>query len=153
MQKLVATGFLRMAADGTVSEGPFQEPGRGGHDQDRSSACGFFGWFCPVSRPSLDPISRSIITDPGGLRAGVRLEVVAEPQPTRVSLYTDAQRRAGGGPERVDVVNKEKTAKQQKYIQEALEKEYARTTSRCGGKCGKPRRLPAANRPTSRRRF
>ncbi|MDP7277298.1 MAG: DUF1553 domain-containing protein, partial [Planctomycetaceae bacterium] len=49
------------------------------------------------------------------------------PSQRRVSLYTDTERaRRAEVQKEIAVVNKEKNAKQQKYIQEALEKEYAR---------------------------
>ena len=70
------------------------------------------------------------------------------PNQRRVSLYTDAERNQRAVVQKeIDVINKEKNAKQQKYIQEALEKELSRYDEPLRGQL-RAARTTAANKRT-----
>ena len=131
VQKLVATGFLRMAADGTGESDGAVSRNQVVADTIKIVSSALLGLSVGCAQchdHRYDPISQ---VDYYRIRAvfepGYDWKSWRNPSQRRVSLYTDAQRAARAEVQKeVDVVNKEKTAKQQKYIQEALEKEYAR---------------------------
>ncbi|MEE3366762.1 MAG: PSD1 and planctomycete cytochrome C domain-containing protein [Planctomycetota bacterium] len=133
VEKLVATGFLRMAADGTDGGTPDAAVAKNQVVADTikivsSALLGLSVGCAQCHDHRYDPISQ---VDYYRIRAvfepGLDWKAWKNPTQRRVSLYTDAQRaRRAEVQKEVDVVNKEKNAKQQKYIQEALDKEYAR---------------------------
>ena len=93
IEKLRATGFLRMAADGTAScqHSGCRQPKHRRHDQDRLDfAPGTVGRLRPVPRPPLRSDSAGRLLPPAGrLRAGTQLEELASPvAATRFALHT-----------------------------------------------------------------
>ena len=133
VQKLVATGFLRMAADGTDGGVPDAAIAKNQVVADTikivsSAILGLSVGCAQCHDHRYDPISQ---VDYYRIRAVFEpsLDWKAWKNPTqrRISLYTDALRAQRAEIQKeIDVINKEKNAKQQKYIQEALDKEYAR---------------------------
>ena len=133
VQKLAATGFLRMAADGTESNPPDADLAKNQVLADTikivsSALMGLSVGCAQCHDHRYDPISH---VDYYRIRAvfepGYDWKKWRSPGQRRVSLYTDAKRaRRAEVQKEINVINKEKNAKQQKYIQEALEKEYAR---------------------------
>ena len=133
VQKLVATGFLRMAADGTDGGTPDAAVAKNQVVSDTikivsSALLGLSVGCAQCHDHRYDPISQ---VDYYRIRAvfepGLDWKAWRNPTQRRVSLYTDAQRAVRAEVQKeIDVVNKEKNAKQQKYIKLALDKEYAR---------------------------
>ena len=133
IRMLTATGFLRMGVDGTGKENNDASRNQVQVVADTikivsSSLLGLSVGCAQCHDHRYDPISQ---VDYYRIRAifepGYDWKSWRNPSQRRVSLYTDAQRAIRADVQKeVDVVNKEKNAKQQKYIQEALEKEYAR---------------------------
>ena len=149
VQKLVATGFLRMAADGTDGGTPDAAVAKNQVVSDTikivsSALLGLSVGCAQCHDHRYDPISQ---VDYYRIRAvfepGLDWKAWRNPTQRRVSLYTDAQRAVRSKVQKeIDVVNKEKNAKQQKYIQEALEKEYARYDEPLRGEMRKAKTTP-----------
>ena len=153
VQKLVATGFLRMAADGTGSNPTDADVARNQVVTDTikivsSALLGLSVGCAQCHDHRYDPISQ---VDYYRIRAvfepGYDWKAWRNPGQRRVSLYSDAQRAVRAEVQKeIDVVNKEKNAKQQKYIQEALEKEYARYEEPLRGEMRKAKATPGDKR-------
>jgi hypothetical protein len=149
VQKLVATGFLRMAADGTGSNPADAAVAKNQVMADTikivsSALLGLSVGCAQCHDHRYDPISQ---VDYYRVRAvfepGYDWKAWRNPSQRRVSLYTDAQKAVRAGVQKeINVVNTEKNAKQQKYIQEALEKEYARYDEPLRGEMRKAKMTP-----------
>jgi len=153
VQKLVATGFLRMAADGTDGGTPDAAVAKNQVVSDTikivsSALLGLSVGCAQCHDHRYDPISQ---VDYYRIRAvfepGLDWKAWRNPTQRRVSLYTDAQRAVRSKVQKeIDVVNKEKNAKQQKYILQALDKEYARYKDPLKSRLKKAKEAPGDKR-------
>ena len=100
--RLIATGFLRMSADGTATGASTQDagpqPGHRRHDQDRLHvAVGPDRRLRPVPRPSLRSDSAGGLLSPARrVRAGLQLEGLESARPA-AGLAVDRRRSGQGG--------------------------------------------------------
>jgi mono/diheme cytochrome c family protein len=130
IEKLVATGFLRMAADGTGGGGVDQEEARNQVLADTirivsSSLLGMSVACAQCHDHRYDPIPQA---DYYRLRAvlepALNLQAWRNPAQRQVSLYTDAEREEAARIEaEAAEVAAERSEKQKRYIAAALEKE------------------------------
>lgn len=130
IELLVATGYLRMAADGTAGGGIDQDLARNQVVSDTikivsTSLLGLSVGCAQCHDHRYDPIPQ---TDYYALRAvfepSLNWKTWLNPEQRRVSLYTDEDRaKAAAVEQEVATVAEERATKQTAYIAEALEKE------------------------------
>ena len=148
--KLTATGFLRMAADGTASKPADMALARNQVVADTikivsSSLLGLSVGCAQCHDHRYDPISH---VDYHRIRAvfepAYNWKQWRNPTQRRVSLYTDEQRaRRAEIQKEVNVVATERNVKQSKYVQLALEKEYERYQDPLKGELRAAKETPA----------
>ncbi len=105
IEKLAATGFLRMAADGTATGGIDQDLARNQvlADTIKIVSTSLLGLSvgCAVSRPSLRPDSaEGLLSSQGRIRTGVRLEELARARPATRFAVDRCRAGKGGGSRR-----------------------------------------------------
>ena len=155
IEKLTATGFLRMAADGTATAGAAladrQQPGRW---PTRSRSSPLRSWDFRSAVPSATTTvtirsCRTITTACGPCSSRPSTgRTGASPTQRRVSLYTDADRaRVAASAAEINKAAAAYAEKEQKYIARALDKELPPSSSR---RCAKQLKAafdtPAAKR-------
>ena len=158
--KLTATGFLRMAADGTGSNPADADLARNQVMADTikivsSSLLGLSVGCAQCHDHRYDPISH---VDYHRLRAvlepAYNWKQWRNPTQRRVSLYTDEQRAKRGEIQKeVNVVATERNVKQSKYVQLALEKEYERYQDPLKGELRVAKEAPANKRSEAQKKL
>ncbi|MDG2124407.1 MAG: DUF1549 domain-containing protein, partial [Verrucomicrobiales bacterium] len=131
VERLEATGFLRMAADGTGRDGGVVAKNQVVADSLQIVSSSLLGMTMDCARchdHRYDPISQA---DYFRMRAifepAFHVAAWKNPVARRVSLYTEADRRRAAEIEaEAAVVDKERAAKQEVFIAEVLEKELAK---------------------------
>lgn len=153
IEKLVATGFLRMAPDGTGSPGVDQKLARNEVIADTikivsSSLLGLTVGCAQCHNHRYDPIPQ---TDYYRLRAvfepALDWKNWRTPRARLISLYTDADRaRAAEIESEAAKVDAERLVKQQEYIDRTLEKELAKLPEQIRDSVRTARNTPAKDR-------
>jgi Protein of unknown function (DUF1553)/Protein of unknown function (DUF1549)/Planctomycete cytochrome C len=159
IEKLVATGFLRMAADGTGSGGE-QEVKRNQVVADTikivsTSLLGVSVGCAQCHDHRYDPILQ---TDYYRMRAlfepAYDWKNWRVPNQRRVSLYTDEDRAlANKINQEANVIAKVRTDKQNKYIQSELDKELKKYDEAIRGKLRKAYETPAKKRTAEQKEY
>ena len=151
LDKLIATGFLRMAPDGTGNPEVDQKAARTKVLADTvrivsSSLLGLTVGCAECHHHRYDPIPQEDF---------YRLRAVLEPAfdpatwkppaARRVSLYTDADRKAAAKLEaEAKKIEADRLKKQQEYIDATLEKEFAKLPEKVREKAREAKKTPAA---------
>ena len=158
--KLVATGFLRMAPDGTAAGGAEQAANRNQVVADTiqivsTSLLGLTVGCAQCHNHRYDPISQA---DYYALRAvfepALDWKSWKVPKARRVSLYTDADRkRAAEIEKQAREIEKQRAAKQQESIQRTFEKELAKLPADLREPIRLARDTPAAKRTSQQKQL
>jgi Protein of unknown function (DUF1549)/Protein of unknown function (DUF1553)/Planctomycete cytochrome C len=153
IEKLIATGFLRMAPDGTASRSADQKLARNQVMADTirivsTSLMGLTVGCAQCHNHRYDPIPQS---DYYRLRAifepALDWKNWRAPQARLVSLYTDADRAQAAEIEtEAAKVDKERTSKQQEYIDQTFEKEVDKLPDNIRDAARTARKTPADKR-------
>ena len=155
VELLAATGFLRMAADGTSTRGPDGaglQSGRRRHAQGRRLvAAGADRRLRPVPRPSLrpDPAVR-LLPAPRRLRAGADPALAAAGATASLALHRRRSHRSAAVEAEAQKLEKALEPTVAKYMAEALEKELTKFPRRSGASSATPATRPKPSASPSR---
>jgi mono/diheme cytochrome c family protein len=160
IERLVATGFLRMAPDGTASGGVDQKVARNQVVADTikivtSSLMGLTVACAQCHNHRYDPIPQ---TDYYRLRAvfepALNWKNWRAPQARLVSLYTDADRAKSAEIESdAAKIDAERTKKQQEYIDQTFDKELAKLPENMRDAARAARGTPADKRSAEQKQL
>jgi mono/diheme cytochrome c family protein len=160
VERLTATGFLRMAPDGSGAAGADQKLGRNQvvTDTVKIVASAFLGVTVGCAQchnHKYDPIPQ---TDFYRLRAilepGYDPDHWQPPAARQVSLYTDTDRKAAAAIETEAVkIDKERLAKQQEFIDRTFEKEVMKLAEPLREPARAARKTPDAKRSAEQKKL
>lgn len=160
IEKLVATGFLRMAPDATAGGGAEQDAARNQVVADTieivsTSLLGLTVGCAQCHNHRYDPISQA---DYYALRAvfepALDWKNWKAPQARRVSLYTDCDRQQAAEIEKeAKQIEQQRLAKQEEYIEQTFEKELAKLPEELQAPVREARDTPAAKRTAEQKKL
>ena len=160
IDKLVATGFLRMAADGTAAKDVEQGVARNQTIADTlqivsTSLLGLTVGCAQCHDHRYDPIPQ---VDYYRLRAvfepALDWKTWRTPQQRRISLYTDADRKLSAEIEQqAAAIDKERSAKQAELVEQVFQRELAKLPEELREPVTQAREIPLAKRTAEQKKL